>query len=193
MPKISDEKKQQRKQHILQAARVCMLRDGFHATTMADICVEAGVSAGAVYVYFDGKHALVEALAADTLTAMCDALAGLDAAQSPSTTLCMLLERLFTDDGAADAKLDLHLWAEASRDARLRQHLQDAFAQVQDALQAWMAQVALPPGWTPRSAAQTLEATMLGYEVLCATGVDVDVKALQAGVRSLFDVKGEAP
>ncbi|MBN9084526.1 MAG: hypothetical protein BGP04_12065 [Rhizobiales bacterium 62-17] len=64
MPKLSDEKQQERRLHILGAAEVCFARKGFHRTTMNDICREAGVSAGGVYLYFKSKEALIEGLVA---------------------------------------------------------------------------------------------------------------------------------
>ncbi|MDH7793965.1 MULTISPECIES: TetR/AcrR family transcriptional regulator [unclassified Beijerinckia] len=64
MPKLSDEKQQERRQHILDAAGACFARKGFHQTTMSDICREAGVSAGALYLYFKSKETLIEGLVA---------------------------------------------------------------------------------------------------------------------------------
>jgi AcrR family transcriptional regulator len=61
MPKLKPEVQHQRREHILDAAERCFARAGFHRTTMHDICREAGVSPGALYVYFDSKEALFEA------------------------------------------------------------------------------------------------------------------------------------
>src|SRR4051794_9849595 len=62
MPKLSDEQTAQRRARILDAAERCFSRDGFHSTSMQSICREAGVSAGALYVYFASKEALIEGL-----------------------------------------------------------------------------------------------------------------------------------
>lgn len=62
MPKLSDEQQAIRRARILDAAEACFARAGFHRTTMQDICREAKVSAGALYVYFDSKEALIEGL-----------------------------------------------------------------------------------------------------------------------------------
>lgn len=64
MPKLSDEKQQERRAHVLDAAEACFARKGFHLTTMSDICREARVSAGALYLYFASKEALIEGLVA---------------------------------------------------------------------------------------------------------------------------------
>ena len=62
MPKLSDQQTAQRRTRILDAAERCFARDGFHRTTMQAICKEAGISAGALYLYFPSKEALIEGL-----------------------------------------------------------------------------------------------------------------------------------
>jgi TetR/AcrR family transcriptional repressor of uid operon len=79
VPKISDEKQQERRDHILEAAETCFARSGFHRTTMNDICREARISAGALYLYFDSKEALNEGIVArdrDEFLASFAAIAG---------------------------------------------------------------------------------------------------------------------
>ena len=62
MPKLRPETQVLRRDHILDAAELCFARAGFHRTTMQDICKEAEVSPGALYVYFDSKEALISGL-----------------------------------------------------------------------------------------------------------------------------------
>jgi len=59
MAKLSPEMLRERSDHILDAAGRCFARAGFHRTTMQDICREAEVSPGALYIYFDSKEALI--------------------------------------------------------------------------------------------------------------------------------------
>jgi AcrR family transcriptional regulator len=70
MPRVSPEHLQARRQQILDAARRCFVRNGFHATSMQDVFAEAGLSAGATYRYFRSKEDIVEAIAADMLGRM---------------------------------------------------------------------------------------------------------------------------
>lgn len=51
-----------REQRILSAAAVLIMRQGYDKTTMSDVADEAGVSRGVVYLHFDGKEILFEAL-----------------------------------------------------------------------------------------------------------------------------------
>lgn len=59
MPKLKPDTHQARREHILDAAERCFARLGFHRATMQDICREASVSLGALYVYFASKESLI--------------------------------------------------------------------------------------------------------------------------------------
>ena len=59
MPKLSLSQQDERRARVLDAAEICFPRMGFHRTTMQDICREAGISAGALYLYFDSKEDLI--------------------------------------------------------------------------------------------------------------------------------------
>jgi len=63
MPRLKPDTIHARKEHILDAAEICFAKSGFHRTTMQAIAREAGISLGAIYVYFDAKEALIEGLA----------------------------------------------------------------------------------------------------------------------------------
>jgi AcrR family transcriptional regulator len=61
MPKVSDDHRQSRREQILDAAVNCFIRNGFHHTSMRDICQEAGLSSGAIYLQFKSKEEIIEA------------------------------------------------------------------------------------------------------------------------------------
>src|SRR5215468_392665 len=63
MPRVSEAHLAARRQQILDAARTCFMRNGFHQTSMQDVIAEADLSVGAVYRYFKSKNDLVEAIA----------------------------------------------------------------------------------------------------------------------------------
>jgi TetR/AcrR family transcriptional repressor of uid operon len=62
VPRIGERARAARREQILAAAVACFARAGYHATTMADVAAEAGVSKGTPYLYLDGKQALFLAL-----------------------------------------------------------------------------------------------------------------------------------
>src|SRR5579859_8112165 len=52
----------ERQRQILDAAAAVIIRQGYDKTTMSDIAGEAGASRRTVYLYFNGKAELFEAL-----------------------------------------------------------------------------------------------------------------------------------
>lgn len=52
----------QRRAQIIEAARACVLAQGFHAAPIAAIARAAGMSVGQLYRYFDGKDAIVRTI-----------------------------------------------------------------------------------------------------------------------------------
>ena len=63
MPKIAEQARAARREQIIAAGLACFARSGYHATTMADVATQAGVSKGTPYLYFASKEALFMALA----------------------------------------------------------------------------------------------------------------------------------
>lgn len=63
MPKLKPDTQRARREHILDAAELCFARAGFHRCTMQDLCKEAGISPGALYVYFSSKEELIAGIA----------------------------------------------------------------------------------------------------------------------------------
>lgn len=69
MPKVTEAYRSARRQEIAQAALRCFARNGFAATSMADIIAESGLSAGAIYGHYASKDELIELTASEILDA----------------------------------------------------------------------------------------------------------------------------
>lgn len=65
MTKVSDKYLEERRQEILDAARVVFVEKGYDAATVNDIAAEAGVAAGSIYRYFASKADLIAAVAGE--------------------------------------------------------------------------------------------------------------------------------
>jgi AcrR family transcriptional regulator len=63
-PAISDQENSQRRDEIMAAAKKVFARNGFHATTIAEIANEAELAYGSVHWYFDSKDDLFHELIA---------------------------------------------------------------------------------------------------------------------------------
>jgi TetR/AcrR family transcriptional regulator, transcriptional repressor of aconitase len=58
MPKISDERKSERREQILAGARRCFAEHGYEGATVAKLEAEIGLSRGAIFNYFSSKEDL---------------------------------------------------------------------------------------------------------------------------------------
>ncbi|GMK46134.1 putative HTH-type transcriptional regulator YfiR [Paenibacillus glycanilyticus] len=61
-PKISNDQKEQRRLQILEAAKHVFSLKGYGAATLKDIVIETGMSRGWIYLYFQTKEEIFEAL-----------------------------------------------------------------------------------------------------------------------------------
>jgi AcrR family transcriptional regulator len=63
MPKISEERKAERREQILEGARRCFAANGYEGATVAKLEREIGLSRGAIFNYFPSKEDLFVELA----------------------------------------------------------------------------------------------------------------------------------
>src|SRR5512142_1491997 len=97
MPRVTAEYRAGRRAEIVAVAARLFASDGFHATSMATIISESGLSAGAVYRYFRSKEELIGAVAETVLSAaeeLFDELPAGGAAPSPTEAVTMMVDRL---------------------------------------------------------------------------------------------------
>ena len=124
MPKISAEKRQARELQILDAATRCFARDGFHRTSMEDIVRESGLSPGAIYCYFRGKHEIVEAISLQRNARDSDLLANLASSHDIPEAFHMLARALIVmlqdPKEKVRRRVSIQFWAESLLDQRIR-------------------------------------------------------------------------
>jgi AcrR family transcriptional regulator len=115
MPKLKPDTQLARRTRILDAAEVCFARSGFHRTTMADICGEAGVSAGALYVHFPSKEALIAGIAERNRMKLAGELAELAQAPDLLAALSKLGEHYTIEEPQYKRVLCVEIGVEATR------------------------------------------------------------------------------
>ena len=115
MPKLKPDTQRARREHILNAAERCFARSGFHRCTMHDICREAGVSPGAVYVYFSSKEALIAGIAERDRTKLAGELADLAKAPDLLAALSKLGEHYAVEEPHYKRVLCIEIGCEATR------------------------------------------------------------------------------
>lgn len=116
-----------RRKQVLDAAESCFRRSGFHGASMAEISKAAGMSAGHIYNYFDGKEAIIAAFVQQNLDRVSALLRGLEQHDDP-------LQAVLDDVGRSvhenldnvTWKMPLEVFAEASRNPKIAAMLQEA-------------------------------------------------------------------
>ena len=119
MPKLKPDTQRARREHILEAAELCFARAGFHRTTMQDICKEAAVSPGALYVYFDSKEALIAGICERERAEFAENFAGLAAAPDFLGTLGAMGEEYFVNQPAHKRLMCVEIGLESTRNPRV--------------------------------------------------------------------------
>jgi AcrR family transcriptional regulator len=194
MPRVSQAHLDARRRQILDAARRCFLRNGFHATSMQDVLAEAGLSAGAVYRYFRGKDEIIAAIAEEAVSEVAGALDGAFDADDPPPldealgAAFLAIRRVDADQGFA--RLALQVWAEAVRSPALNETLRGEFRRVRGSLtqlvRAYQSRGLMAADTPPEQVAQVLIGLLPGFVFQHALIGDVDPAAFRAGLRTLL-------
>ena len=120
MPRKHDARlAESRRREILDAAAKCFVQRGLHASSMREILAGAGLSAGAVYNYFDSKEAIIEAMAARERIEIDELAAYLESAGDARQGIIQAVAAIIQECSADDARLSVELLAEASRNPRV--------------------------------------------------------------------------
>lgn len=196
MPRVSDEHLAARRQQILDAARICFSRDGFHATSMQDVIAEANLSVGAVYRYFKSKQDLVSSIAEQVLDGADEVFAEIGA-HEPPLPLADAMDRAldFVDaetgpDGAM--RIALQVWSESLRDPVLAAFVAEKYGRFRGYFTAIArrAQQAgdLPPDADIDGIGAALFGMVPGYALQRILTGGPDKKTYAAAIRTLLTV-----
>jgi TetR/AcrR family transcriptional regulator, repressor for uid operon len=123
MPKLSQEQQLLRRERILAAAQECFSRSGFHRTTMQDVCRAAGISAGALYLYFDSKESLIAGIVESEQARVINQFASLHGAANVLAGITEVMRNCLAAQSADKAVLFLEIVAESGRNPNVRMAL----------------------------------------------------------------------
>ena len=192
MPKISDDRRTDRRRQIIEAAQRCFMRNGFEATSMADIIAESGLSAGSLYVHFENKVDIIRQVASEVLTeraADAAAIVARDPLPEPSQLVAEYLDRLRTGAGS---EIRIHTWSACLRDPELRSVFADFAAQFarlhETYMRTWLEQQGLDTATAAHRAAplvQVLRGICQGFVIQLALDPKADPDTYLSGVRWL--------
>lgn len=184
MPKVTQEYMDARRQQILDAARRCFLRDGFHSTSMQDLFAESGLSSGAVYRHFAGKDEVITAIVEENMRDVLTMVQGV-AKDRPNSSLGAVMADILDTVKAKTAEqnlaaLSVLAWSEALRNPALFSQFNDLLAQMRSALTEVVREhqqsATLAHEVSPEAIAAAFMCTLPGYILQLAMG---DAKAME--------------
>jgi AcrR family transcriptional regulator len=193
MPKVSEAHLTARRDQILDAATTCFARDGLHQTTLRQICAEAGLSAGAVYGYFQSKTEILEAVFARYAAQHTGHAppASVDVVVLLSETLGRLPQMVEDPALERDHRLSLMLLGEALLDPRLAASYAElnrrAVERIAPLLEKAQAQGALSPELDTRGLAQVFLAAYQGFRAQRFMDPTLDAARFGRNLRALFE------
>lgn len=203
MPKVSREHQEDRKSQIIDAARRCFARKGFHQASMQDIVAESGLSPGAIYLYFRSKDEIIRATAdirhENERRLFAEILSGCGAHTALSRIARHFFDSLKRPDVREERRLDVQLWGEAMVNPAVRAVEAEGVAEtarvLAEAARSFQAQGGLAPELPPENVARVMLALFQGFvlQQQLDGGLDAEgyIRVVQALIDSHFEQNGE--
>ncbi|HWA66295.1 MAG TPA: TetR/AcrR family transcriptional regulator [Mycobacteriales bacterium] len=197
MPRITDERREARREQILEAARACLQEHGLEAVSMEMIIARSGLSTGAVYGYFIGKDQIINAVITEGTAAMAEHLAPVltnPEPPPPAEFVEQLLRAIARFGRHKKGDIDrllvsLHGWSHSQSNPDLRKATNAAYAglrkRFRDVAQRWQATGTLAADTNPDAMAQLLTTITLGFVAQRALAGSADLAAHVAALKSL--------
>jgi AcrR family transcriptional regulator len=194
MPKVTEAHTAARRQQIIDAAYRCFARKGFHQTTMREIYEEAKLSPGAVYHYFDGKDAIIQASFEFDYQRSQDIFAAALASNDPLNALHELIDFFFRGLEQAAllgaGRVNVQGWGEALINPPVREGLLNILngylnllSQIVRRAQA-LGQV--DPALDSRAVGHILLSLYYGLELQKSLNPDIDVGSYVVALKTLL-------
>jgi len=197
MPRITAERREARREQVLEAARACLQEHGLEAVSMEMIIARSGLSTGAVYGYFKGKDDIISAVVTEGTAAMGRQLVPIlkDPEPPPLPEFMEQLLRTIADfgqdkhDGIDRLLVSLHGWSHSQSDPALQATTRAAYRSqrelLADTARRWQAAGTLDPRADPDGVAQLLQSIILGFAAQQALAGDADVQAHASALQAL--------
>lgn len=193
MPALDPDALDRRREALLMAAFRCFGRKGYRATSMRDICAEAGVSIGGLYCHYNSKEEIIAGVArliSERRARVVATPADDDGRRDPSAGIAAAMRALFTDayGGDRDALLgDVSLVGEAIHIPALKAILQNTDREQIDALSTLLEPIEGLDDDLKSNLARLLTAAGYGLIILAAYHEDFDPDTCITALERLLD------
>jgi AcrR family transcriptional regulator len=192
-PVVTEAHLDARHQQILDAAWACFSRDGFHRSTMQSICTEAHLSPGAIYRYFKSKEDIIFAMCEGELKRNLAIIEEQAARGDTETVLSGLADHFFErlgEDVPHSCRVNVEIWAEALRNPRVRDALQERIdlhlGQFAALIRHGQERGHVNPDLSPAAVARHMLSAFHGLVLQKALDPDVDVDEYVDSLKKLY-------
>jgi AcrR family transcriptional regulator len=208
VPRITEQRRAERRRQILTCAWTCFSRNGFHATSMDDIIAATGMSASGVYRYFGGKDELIDAAGEESMAVfrtLFDRLRNTEPVPDVATTIATIVEPVAGSVGnSVDStgeydlsRVAIQAWSEALRQPQLRERTGDFHREMRSQLttlaRRWQHAGLLAPQASPEAVGIVLATFMPGMLVARHAADRVSAEQVLAGLRGLAGIDRPTP
>jgi AcrR family transcriptional regulator len=167
MPKISERRRTERRQALIDAAWRCAAVRGYHDLTVDDVCLEAGVSKGLFYGYFQSKQQLLLALLEEDAGDVDTLIGDLASGRGDSVDQLRRFAHAMLKHGEDPARVQVRadLWATMLTTPEVRGQFVAAVRRRRDLLRSWIERsldAATLDGVPPRALASVIIALVDG-------------------------------
>ncbi len=198
MPRITQQRREARREQVLDAARRCLHDHGLEAVSMEMIIARSGLSTGAVYGYFKSKDQLMEAVVTEGTAAMAAELAPILTNPEPPPLpelVRQVLQRAVDFGQGHEGGIDrlvvaLHGWSHSQSDPELKATLTASYARLRslfaDAVRRWQAAGTLETKVAPESVAELATSIVLGFVTQRALAGSASIAAHKDALEALL-------
>jgi TetR/AcrR family transcriptional repressor of uid operon len=155
-----------RRGEILQAAKRCFSRSGFHGTSMQEICAEAQMSPGGLYRYFPSKEAIIAGIAEQDRADVAEKFQAIVEAPDFFTALAAAARHYIVEESMEEVCLQTEVKAESRRNPEIAKIYASVEQEVKtgmlNVLRSAVARGDIPPGVDLEIAATMLMALVDG-------------------------------
>jgi AcrR family transcriptional regulator len=197
VPRITDERREARREQVLEAARACLQEHGLEAMSMEMIIARSGLSTGAVYGYFKGKEQIINAVITEGTAAMARDLEPVLRNPEPPPLPEFVEQVLRAVVGFGRHKkgeidrlfVSLHGWSHSQSDPELRAATRASYSGLRrmflDVVKRWQSAGTVDPAADPEGVAELLTSITLGFVAQRTLAGSADVTAHVAALEAL--------
>jgi AcrR family transcriptional regulator len=202
VPRITDERREARREQVLEAARACLQEHGLESVSMEMIIARSGLSTGAVYGYFKGKDQIINAVVAEGTAEMARDLAPILTIPVPPPFPELVEQVLRTvvafgqhkKGGIDRLMVSLHGWSHSQSNPALKAATRASYSSLRklfaDAVKRWQAAGTFDAAADPQGVAELLTSITLGFVAQRALVGSADAAAHVAALNALTHSSG---